>query len=477
MGNARISSSYLRILHKIDMGTIEGAIQQVKIASQNSALNDDTLGPLIRLKAKKLVEIHIKLKPVMPKRKKRWESLGAAWKYISGSPDAEDLRIINRTSNSLIDQNNEQIKINKQFEDRIFNISNSFSLFVSNFSNEMNSVNLLFQIDELINYLETIEEAITLARANIPSSRLVTAEEVQLAKNVIADNHLGLDTPNDILDIASVYILHNAHQIIYVLKIPKIKAINYELYYIEPIVNNGSKIHIQSNYLLKGIKTYSVQSLCPKMKNLYVCSSSELKPADPCLSRIISGSPADCPMERTYGQNHIKRINEVNIIVNDGNITLSSNCLEEPKELIGSYLIQISNCSVYMDGEEYINLDTVIPVNSFVPTTGLKVNATKFINRIPLEYLQTFHLEHRKTLEKLNLTTENIQGRLNIFKLLSIGSISTSTIIIIGLFIVWFLRSIHSRAKSTTKETPPPTPIMEHSPVACVRQPRLIPQQ
>lgn len=62
MGNARISSSYLRILHKIDMGTIEGAIQQVKIASQNSALNDDTLGPLIRLKAKKLVEIHIKLK-------------------------------------------------------------------------------------------------------------------------------------------------------------------------------------------------------------------------------------------------------------------------------------------------------------------------------------------------------------------------------------------------------------------------------
>ena len=109
-------------------------------------------------------------------------------------------------------------------------MSTSLLTFITSVSNEiidrMNSVNLLFNIDELIKHLETIEEAIALARVNIPSSRLITAQELQLAKNFITDYHLGLDSPNHVLDIAGAYILHNAQQIIYVLKIPKIKAIN-----------------------------------------------------------------------------------------------------------------------------------------------------------------------------------------------------------------------------------------------------------
>lgn len=481
MGEARISNSYLRILHKIDMNVIQDAIEQVQSIVQERAFNDDLLGPLIRLKVRKLNETHKKLKPAKSIRKKRWETLGSAWKYISGSPDAADLRIINVTTNSLIEQNNEQIQINRQFESRILNMSTSLSLFISSVSNEiidrMNSVNLLFNIDELITHLETIEEAVTLARANIPSSRLITAQELQLARTFITDNHFGLDSPNDILDVASAYIIHNAQQIIYVLKIPKIKAINYELYYIEPIIHNGSKIHIQSNYLLKGIKSYSLQSLCPKLKNLYICSSSQLKSADPCITTIISGNSADCPMEKTYGQNHIKRIDEVNIIISDGNITISSNCLEQPKKLIGSFLIQVANCSLYIDGEEYVNLDISIPVKSFIPTTGLKVNATKIINRIPLEYLQTFHLEHRETLRKLNLTTDNIHGRLNVFKWLSLGSISTTTTLIIVLIIIWLLRNVTSRTGVTTDEKAPATTKKERNPIAPIRQPKLIPQQ
>lgn len=341
----------------------------------------------------------------------------------------------------------------------------------------MNSVNLLFNIDELTRHLETIEEAIALARANIPSNRLITAEELQLARNFIADYHLGLDSPNDILDIASTYVLHNARQIIYVLKIPKIKAINYELYYIEPIINNGSKVHIQSNYLLKGIKSYTIQSPCPRLKNLYICSSSQLKLADQCIAKLISGNSADCTIEKAYSRNQIKRIDEVNIIINDGNTTLSSNCLEEPRVLTGSFLVQFSNCSVYVDGEEYVNLDTVIPTKSFLPTTGLKVNATKIIDRIPLEYLQTFHLEHRETLQKLNLTTENIQGRLEIFKWLSFGSISITTLISIGVIIIWiFGGTIIRICDIKKKETVQSESREQPSPIPESRKPRLIPQ-
>lgn len=464
------------------MTTIENAIEQVKLVVQDKDWKDDILGPLINLKVRKLVETHSKLKPDMSKRKKRWETLGSAWKYISGSPDAEDLRILNRTTNSLIDQNNEQIKINRHFEKRINNMSTSLSVIVSGISNEiidrMNSVNLIFNIDELTKHLETIEEAIALARANIPSSRLITAQELQLARDFITDFHLGLDSPNDILDIASAYILHNAQQIIYVLKIPKIKAVNYKLYYVEPVISNGSRIHIQANYLIKGIRSYTVQSPCPRLKNLYICSSSKLKLADQCITKLISGNSADCPIEKAYGHNHIKRIDEVNIFINDGNTTLSSNCLEESRALVGSFLIQVSNCSVYMDGEEYVNLDTIVPIKSFLPTTGLKVNATKIIDRIPLEYLQRFHLEHRETLQKLNLTTENIQGRLEIFKWLSFGSFSTMTMLSIGVILAWIFRAAVLRTCDARKEEmSQPESEKEPSPTPRPRKPRLIPQQ
>lgn len=463
------------------MNIMEDAIERVRAVANDRALNDEILGPLIKLKISKLIETHSKLKPVTSKRTKRWETLGSAWKYISGSPDAEDLRIINTTTNSLIDQNNEQIRINWQFEDRIRNMSASLSKFISSVTSEvvnrMNTINLLFNIDELTKHLDTIEEAISLARANIPSSRLITAQELQLARNLITDNLLGLDSPNDILDIASAYVLHNAQQIIYVLKIPKIKAINYELYYIEPIINNSSKILVQSNYFLKGIKSYSVQSPCPKLKNLYICPTHQLKLADQCITKLISGNSAHCSMEKVYKQNPIKRIDEVNILINDGNITISSDCLEEPKVLVGSFLIQISNCSIYMDQEEYVNKDTVIPIKSFLPTTGLQVNTTKTIDRMPLEFLQNFHMEHRENLRKLNLTTENIQGRLDILKLISFGSISATTIMIAGVIFIWLFRSIILCQRNTNnEEIVQPEPREEPNPIPEPRKPRLIPQ-
>lgn len=175
-------------------------------------------------------------------------------------------------------------------------------------------------------------------------------------------------------------------------------------------------------------------------------------------------------IEKGYGQNHTKRINEVNIIINDGNTTLSSNCLNDSRMLVGSFLIQVSNCSVYMNGEEYVNLDTTLPTQSFSPTTGLKVNVTKIIDRIPLEYLQTF--QHRETLQKLNLTTENIQVRL------SFGSISTTTIVFIGVIFVWLFRGTILRTYDAQKEEMVrPESRKELSRTREPRKPRLIPQQ
>lgn len=76
---------------------------------------------------------------------------------------------------------------------------------------------------------------------------------------------------------------------------------------------------------------------------------------------------------------------------------------------------KLSNCSVYMDGEEYINLDTIFPVKSFIHTSGPKVKYHK------MHKSQNFHLEYRENFRKLNLIMENIQRRISIFKWLLFG--------------------------------------------------------
>lgn len=116
------------------------------------------------MEIKKLGQSFRKLQPSA--RTKRWEQLGQIWKYISGSPDAEDLRIINSTSNKLIDQNAKQIKINHMFEDRLNNLTTKFNHLTSSLNNlssenkrEFESVGLLFSLDEFTQQLENLEEA------------------------------------------------------------------------------------------------------------------------------------------------------------------------------------------------------------------------------------------------------------------------------------------------------------------------------
>lgn len=79
------------------------------------------------------------------KRFKRWDSIGSVWKFIAGSPDADDLRIINSTLNQVIDYNNVQVSINRhinnQLEDLALKTNDVISL-LNTKSLEIHSINI-----------------------------------------------------------------------------------------------------------------------------------------------------------------------------------------------------------------------------------------------------------------------------------------------------------------------------------------------
>lgn len=67
----------------------------------------------------KLDELKTNLRQILPKhrRQKRWDALGRAWKWMSGSPDADDLQLINSGINQLTENNNRQTSVNDNIFD------------------------------------------------------------------------------------------------------------------------------------------------------------------------------------------------------------------------------------------------------------------------------------------------------------------------------------------------------------------------
>ncbi|EAT36618.1 AAEL011305-PA [Aedes aegypti] len=164
---------------------------------------------------------------------------------------------------------------------------------------------------------------------------------------------------------------------------------------------------------------------------------------------------------------------------------MSSNCSAQERKLQGSFLIQFQQCTLKLDNEEYDNSVYEAQPQSFIPTTGLKVTPVKLINRLPLELLQEQHLEHRDNIAHLNLTSNNIHWKVNLFGWLSFGSFSTLMIIIIIAIIIGVLRTAIWRGIQTSasqqsahaKQQPEEGKSSEASTdVTSTRYPRLIPQ-
>jgi hypothetical protein len=138
-------------------------------------------------------------------------------------------------------------------------------------------------------------------------------------------------------------------------------------------------------------------------------------------------------LEKVYGRNVIKRIDDGNVMVSAENVTLTSNCTGQDRELRGSYLIQFSGCSIRLNDEVYANSNVDVSPRLYLPTTGLTVTPSKILNRIPLKYLQDLNLEQRNHIAHLNLTTYNLHWKLHLFGWLSLGTSSTQILFLIVL--------------------------------------------
>ncbi|XP_021698647.1 uncharacterized protein LOC110676161 [Aedes aegypti] len=445
IGKAKLQLGHVRIIQPVNFTYFEDIIENFDEMLRTNKLSGK-LYQVLKKKHAHLYNTYYKLKPNVHRRK-RWNSLGTAWKWIAGNPDAEDLRIINQTMNNLIEYNNQQVFVNNAMDTRIQQISKiTNDLLELDFKTklqhevEMNILIAILNIDAVQNQLEVLEDAILLAKHGIPSSRILSMTEYAKIKPFLEQQNVHVTTFEKLLSKSSAQVTMNNTHVIYMLKIPQLSSETYEYEFIDSLVQNQKRVHLYSNYILyNSTKIYEISNECTQDETLYICDTKILKTPSQCIRNLIRIQHANCTYEKVYTTGNIKHIDEATLLLNDVNVSLHSNCTNNTQRLNGSYIIQFEHCELYLDNNIYRN--SIINLNSktFRPTTGLLVEEDSIIDIPSPEFLANLTLNHRGILEHVYLQNESLKWKQHIFEIMgSSGILIIIIILVIGIIIKYW---------------------------------------
>lgn len=434
LGEAKVQVGFVRIIHPIELNYIQDVIIKINKDVQETT-HCNALQELIKIKNRKLYETFLKIKPfIRSRRVKRWDAIGTTWKWIAGSPDAEDLRIINSSINSLITGNNRQIMINQAINNQIQGITDvTNELLIAqqermkNHSIEINQLIILSNLDLLQNQMDTLEESILMAKHGIPSSKLLSIHSFNRIATLLQEHEIYLSSFEELLTQSTAQVILNTTHIAYILKIPQLSKEVYEYNYIDSTIKNGKRIILEHNFILKNIThVFELTDPCERQNNYHLCSTSSLTYTSECVQSLIQGQHSNCSFEKVYTKGLVKRINDETIFINDAIADISSNCSNSNQILNGTYLIQFEQCSLIINGELYSNYEYTLKSRPYLPTTGQLVQEINIIDAPPPEYIRNLTLEHRQRLDQIHLESHSLSWKFNVF-----GSIGLSTIIIV----------------------------------------------
>lgn len=441
IGEAKIQQGFIRILHPINTSELGILIEDI-----NRQINHENhctpIHQLLIVKQQILYDTYMKLSPIVNThtqthtRTKRWDTVGTVFKWIAGTPDAEDLRLINSSMNSLITETNKQILVNQQLNERITTLANITNTVLALYNSslqdhyqETHQLIMLNNIESLINHLETIEDAILLAKHGIPSSKILSIHDFNKMATFLQDFDIPIDSMEQILSISSAQVTLNKTHIIYIIKVPRRSKEVYTYDYVDSIISGKKRILVTKNYYLRNSSdVYELNEPCLPQEDYYLCPEQSINIAPRCIEKLIKGLNSNCTYEKVYSGSLIKRITENSILINNGRVELTSSCRNETQKLNGSYLILFNDCDLQINGETFTNYQTTIKPRIYQPTTGLTVDEYKFIDAPPADVLKELTLEHRDRIDTLQLQNSSLHWKTHLFGTLSIGMLFTITI-------------------------------------------------
>lgn len=403
---------------------------------------------LTTLLKRKTDDIKNNIKQLKPRqRPKRWDALGRAWKWMSGSPDADDLEIITKSMNEVVDNSNKQITINDdvfksldnltEITNYLFNITEKNSKHISE---ESRVLNLILNLDIINQEIENIQEAIILAKLGTVNYKLLTTDEIIQIDQLLSNQGLHLDLLEEAINFAKVTIGTNNEILLYVVNIPKFHQPIFDVLKIEAVFKNSQRIHLKGNIYLRNTNELLLQKTpCERLGNWSLCYRSDVEDIsdDGCVSKLAKGMESKCTYEHVSKHPSVTEISDTTALLNDVNTTLRTTCGISDRNLSGSFMIIYQNCSITIGQYTFVNnIIQTINQRIFIPSTGLKIKQESVERKLDIQTLHRLQHQHLKQLEHLKFETT-----VNSWSLIGGFSLSSISIVIIIIFALIKFRS------------------------------------
>uniref|UniRef100_W8BAW4 Retrovirus-related Env polyprotein from transposon gypsy n=1 Tax=Ceratitis capitata TaxID=7213 RepID=W8BAW4_CERCA len=248
--------------------------------------------PETQILVNKIETLKNQLIPKIYRPKRSLNFLGSMLKFITGTPDHDDLVEIKTSLNKLIENNNKQRTINSQFE-RILETLDPKTI----------TENIV--ISEVYNELQSITNTINFAKTNNFYSGTLNLKDVY---DLISHEKLDLPIIN-ILEYADIHICYLQEAIITIYKYPTLET-KCSLFNVYPLAHKHGKINLDPK--IAKCNKYQRISKCRNYMSNFICKS---EPSDNCTMKILEGKSAQC--ETIHENNVPLRILETGYIFTD----------------------------------------------------------------------------------------------------------------------------------------------------------------
>jgi len=286
---------YFNLIHLVKLDEIEESI--VRTQEEARELDEGQTRILALYHLGQARQMLSKLSRVRRARSIDW--LGSAWKWIAGSPDASDWSAILSTRDSLVENNNQQYRIN----DRLFEASkqsierlNAMIETVNTIDNNAQAATVtLHKAILLENQVGELSRACQFAKAGLVNSNLL--DEVEVRALLKEMDSLPYQSAVEATEFAKPIVATNGTTLLYILALPKVIAKEYQMLVVRPSISSGKQIDFNHGKLLVAPdETFAITSDCLTIGNTSVCAEEHLTPLNEagCIPRILKGGNAEC---------------------------------------------------------------------------------------------------------------------------------------------------------------------------------------
>ena len=480
IGKTYVKQGYHKLIHEFKLHAFHAILRQYETIVKELEANPQ-LEEITRIVRQKHMQASIILQTLTPrfKQKRSIELLGSVIKSITGNLDNQDLlkltnqiQTLRNSNNMLINENNEQIRINEVFEKRINNLTKEAyrqSIEVSKFIRQarlgldrsidwqhtLHIHNIIFNLDDIRYQLDIIFGAIQLSKLGVISTALLQPSELELATQILQSQGVNISSYDQTYEYLESAAYHHDGSIIIIIKVPKFREGYYQLLRIEPIPIDGKVIETKSKFAVtNNVESFLSNEKCSQIEGTFLCDVQSLINVtnDQCYHQLFRGNPSRCTFANHPNTPEIQVIESSGILVMNAikSVHLQNTCGFGAKNLTGTFFITFNNCSIDIDQKQFDSKTFKFYTEPVILPLHF-VNVKKANIKIkPMEELQDLQLNNRHRINRL----EDTNQRDNLW---SLGSIII-IMLIVTVVLIYIIKEVRRLTKKTTVHEPVSSP-------------------